>query len=74
MKGNKVTVSKVSASVRGVKRTVHLEKEVQATCPLVSREFRARVYSRSQTVSGVYREYKSGIKRFFPQGVNSELV
>lgn len=67
-------MSKVNVSVRGVMKTVHLEKEVQPNCPLVNREYRARTYSKGQTVSGTYREYKSGIRRFFPAGVNAELV
>lgn len=58
----------VEMSVKGVKRRVHLEKEISPNL------WRARINVGKRTVSGMVRVNTKGVRRFTPIGVNAELV
>lgn len=55
-------------TVRGVKRLVHIEKEVNPNL------WRARINVGKSTVSGFVKVNKAGAKRFSPIGVNAYLI
>ena len=58
----------IQMSVKGQKRTVHLEESLK------SGSARARLYVRGKTVSGNVKVSKSGARTFTASGVNAGLL
>ena len=64
----KCKFKKIDVVVRGVSRSVYLEKQVEPNI------WQARTYVKSKTVSGFVRKNTLGALRFTPTGINAGLL
>lgn len=61
-------MKQINVQVRGKSRKIYLEKAIN------SNSWMARTYVGSKVVSGRLVQYANGTKRFYPSGVNAQLV
>lgn len=65
-----------NVSVKGVRRNVLLEKQIDTANATIAETWRARVNVGKRTVSGVFNIYESGIRKFIPNanGANAGIL